>query len=108
MIIINTKLITELDLTLDSISEIREKDEKYKKAKKKIKFFEKKYGYNSKLMCAVALSPYVSEFDEKIFRSINKKDRTEWWKCMRLVVASSWSYKFWIAFFELIGLTENE
>ncbi len=105
---ITISVIMSLNLPLNSIEMVREKDKIYEEAKKTMKTFERKYKYTSKKVAVHALSPYCLFFNTELFSSIKKEDRLEWWKAFRIVVASSWSYQFWIAFCEVMGLYEEE
>lgn len=90
-------LIMDLDLPLDSTEMVQKKDAEYKKAKKEVELLEKKYGYTSRMVASVALSPYCSKYDEVVFRSIKKQDRYKWWKALRIIVSASFRYHFLLA-----------
>lgn len=107
MVIVNMKSVVELGLPLNSKDMIEKKDQEYKEAKRKVKFFQKKYGYSSNRV--IAAVPYCQEFDRIIFRDIPSRDRKEWQRCFRKVVVASRKYKFLIAFFNLMMLDlDNE
>lgn len=100
MIIINYDSIEMLGLPLNSTEMVRQKDETYKKAKKKVRRFEKKYAYKSNTVCPTWGPKYYNVG----YNHIPQKDREEWFEAFKTVVSASRIYRFYIWFFRIMML----
>lgn len=101
MIIVNGTSIYFLGLPLDSKEQVRRKDNVYKKAKKKVKSFEKRYGLKSINVCRY-FTPKSPVFGNVSYDYIEGIVRIQWVENYEIIVASSYTYKFFIFLKKLI------